>query len=235
MPCSTRRSPLWRGPPLAEPHLRRARPGARSAGWTSYGLAAREERIAAERRRGKGRGVHRSARDARSGAPPARGAAPAADARPLPRRTPGGGADAVFKATRTALVDELGIEPGPALRELHAAILRHEVAVTPSSTGATDVGDEILRALAGGRLVPVLGLDDAGDLAGSSGARVRTRRRAPAGSVPRVAAGRDPQRHGASSRTSSTRASARLHNRAPSIASSRRCHRGCASEGCRVS
>jgi hypothetical protein len=74
---------------------------------------------------------------------------------------------AVFQQTRAALVEELGIEPGPALRELHAAILRHEVAGTPSRAGATDVGDEILRALAGGRLVPVLGLDDAGGLAAS--------------------------------------------------------------------
>jgi DNA-binding SARP family transcriptional activator/ABC-type branched-subunit amino acid transport system substrate-binding protein len=37
----------------------------------------------------------------------------------------------VFQDARHALVEELGVEPGPALRELQAAILRHDPALSP--------------------------------------------------------------------------------------------------------
>lgn len=74
---------------------------------------------------------------------------------------------AVFQSARAALVDELGLEPGLPLRDLHAAILRHEVAGTTSSPASADVEAEMLRALAAGRVVPVLGLDGAADLAAS--------------------------------------------------------------------
>ena len=38
-----------------------------------------------------------------------------------------------YQATRRALVDELGIEPGPALQELERAILRQDPALTPAA------------------------------------------------------------------------------------------------------
>ena len=66
----------------------------------------------------------------------------------------------VFHATRRRLVDELGIEPGRELQELHAAILRQErtldAAGGPEPPGL-DHAAEVLRALLAGRLVPVLG------------------------------------------------------------------------------
>ena len=52
----------------------------------------------------------------------------AADARALPLRSAGGGLEA-YQAARRALVDELGIEPGRELRELHQAILNQDPAL----------------------------------------------------------------------------------------------------------
>lgn len=70
--------------------------------------------------------------------------------------------DAYQRARRT-LLDELGIEPGPALRELHGAVIRQELDVqTPRSRGGRPgVGDlsDVVAALIGGRVVPVLGED----------------------------------------------------------------------------
>ena len=43
---------------------------------------------------------------------------------------------AVFRSTRTKLVDELGIEPGPELRELEAAILRQDASLRPTAAYA---------------------------------------------------------------------------------------------------
>ncbi len=76
-----------------------------------------------------------------------------------------------YQETRRVLVDELGIEPTPALQRLHASILRQESALQPGP--AAEVGEdrvgEIVRALVSGRLVPVLGPGpssvDGGDLA----------------------------------------------------------------------
>ena len=64
-----------------------------------------------------------------------------------------------FRDARQALVDELGIEPSPALRRLHAAILRQEAGLAPSFVEAGDEDHlaEVVRALAAGRLVVVLG------------------------------------------------------------------------------
>jgi DNA-binding SARP family transcriptional activator len=68
-----------------------------------------------------------------------------------------------YHDTRRVLADELGLEPGPALKRLHGSILRQEVelepARTPASTGnrPTDAHlSEVVDALLGGRLVPVL-------------------------------------------------------------------------------
>jgi DNA-binding SARP family transcriptional activator len=64
-----------------------------------------------------------------------------------------------YQETRRMLVEELGIEPTPALQELHASILRQESALQP--TPVADAGEdgvaEVARALLSGRLVAVLG------------------------------------------------------------------------------
>jgi hypothetical protein len=64
-----------------------------------------------------------------------------------------------YQEARRALVDELGIEPSPALQQLHASILRQESALQPEAASAAgeDRLGEVVRALLAGRLVPVLG------------------------------------------------------------------------------
>jgi DNA-binding SARP family transcriptional activator len=73
----------------------------------------------------------------------------------------------VYQAARTRFVDELGIEPGPELRQLQAEILRQEagLALPGVARSSSDEDGEIVKALLAGRIVPVLGLDGAGDLA----------------------------------------------------------------------
>lgn len=73
----------------------------------------------------------------------------------------------VYQAARTRFVDELGIEPGPELRQLQAEILRQEAGlVLPGSApSSSDEDGEIVKALLAGRIVPVLGLDGGADLA----------------------------------------------------------------------
>jgi len=68
-----------------------------------------------------------------------------------------------YQKARQTLLGELGIEPGPALRELHGAVIRQEVEVQSprghgSRSGAGDLSD-VVAALLGGRVVPVLGED----------------------------------------------------------------------------
>jgi DNA-binding SARP family transcriptional activator len=67
-----------------------------------------------------------------------------------------------YQEARQALVDELGIEPSPALKQLHAAILRQETALDPAapSPPAPDHYEEIVRAALAGRLVTMLGTGD---------------------------------------------------------------------------
>ena len=66
----------------------------------------------------------------------------------------------VFRDTRHAFSEQLGIEPGADLQELHTQILRQEAGLGAHNAGpaAGDVEGEILRAMLGGRVVPVLGL-----------------------------------------------------------------------------
>jgi DNA-binding SARP family transcriptional activator len=73
----------------------------------------------------------------------------------------------VFADARARFVEELGIEPGPELRQLQADILRHEagLAAPGAARPASDEEGEIARLLLAGRVVPVLGLHGAGDLA----------------------------------------------------------------------
>jgi DNA-binding SARP family transcriptional activator len=64
-----------------------------------------------------------------------------------------------YQDARKMLVDELGIEPTPALQQLHASILRQESALQPQvvpGAGEDRLG-EVVRALLSGRLVHVLG------------------------------------------------------------------------------
>jgi DNA-binding SARP family transcriptional activator len=73
----------------------------------------------------------------------------------------------IYQDARSRFVEELGIEPGPELKRLQAEILRHEagLAVAEWGRGAADEEGEIAKALLAGRVVPVLGVDGAGDLA----------------------------------------------------------------------
>jgi DNA-binding SARP family transcriptional activator len=72
----------------------------------------------------------------------------------------------VYQDARARFIEELGIEPGPELGRLQAEILRHEAGlVGPDDVLAIDEEAEIAKALLGGRIVPVIGLDGAGDLA----------------------------------------------------------------------
>jgi DNA-binding SARP family transcriptional activator len=67
-----------------------------------------------------------------------------------------------YRAARHALTEELGIEPTPALQQLHNAILRQDPSVDapgsrPDRASAGDSAVEAARALLAGRLVLVLG------------------------------------------------------------------------------
>jgi DNA-binding SARP family transcriptional activator len=66
-----------------------------------------------------------------------------------------------YRDARRALTEELGIEPTPALQQLHAAILRQDAGLDPARARRPRTGEdaavEAARALLSGRLVVVLG------------------------------------------------------------------------------
>src|SRR5439155_11955738 len=64
-----------------------------------------------------------------------------------------------YHEARTTLAEELGIDPGPALRELYGSILRQEsgLAPTPPARPVEDHYADVVKVLLAGRLVPVLG------------------------------------------------------------------------------
>ncbi|MGH3116211.1 MAG: BTAD domain-containing putative transcriptional regulator [Gaiellales bacterium] len=72
----------------------------------------------------------------------------------------------VYQDARHALLEELGIDPGPALQRLHSAILRQERSLYPVAANASSEEnlEEVARAVLAGRLVPVLGTE-VGELA----------------------------------------------------------------------
>ena len=72
-----------------------------------------------------------------------------------------------FRDARAAFVEQLGIEPGSELQELHARLLRQEAGLAGAGNGqpSGEVESEILRALLGGRVVPVIGLVGGAELA----------------------------------------------------------------------
>jgi hypothetical protein len=83
---------------------------------------------------------------------------------------------AAYREARRTLVDELGIEPGPELQALYGSILRQERSlVRVAQPAIEDHYDEVMRALAAGRLVPVLG-PGAASVAGDDLARLLAER-----------------------------------------------------------
>jgi DNA-binding SARP family transcriptional activator len=70
-------------------------------------------------------------------------------------------ADAIqaYHDARRVLVEELGVEPGPALKQVYTSILRQERSLEPDSASANpeDQLMDMIKALVAGRLVPVLG------------------------------------------------------------------------------
>ena len=73
----------------------------------------------------------------------------------------------IYQDARRTLVEQLGIEPGPDLQQLHGQILRQDVGLRAPDAAppAEDHFGEVLRILLDGRLVAVLGAD-VGELAG---------------------------------------------------------------------
>jgi len=75
-----------------------------------------------------------------------------------------GDASQAYQDARHTLLAELGIEPGPALKQLHGAIIRQEIDVPTAhgavrgSAGADELAD-VATAILAGRVVPVLGED----------------------------------------------------------------------------
>ena len=71
-----------------------------------------------------------------------------------------------YQDARRALLEGLGIDPGPALQQLHAAILRQERSLAPTvvAAGSEEHLGEVARAMLAGRVVPVLGTE-VGELA----------------------------------------------------------------------
>jgi DNA-binding SARP family transcriptional activator len=150
---------LWRGPPLADSELETFALG-EAQRLEELRLVATEEWLEAQLEIGRHREI-------------------VADVEALLRVNPlrerlrgqlmlalyrsGRQADALktYHEGRRSLVDELGIEPGRALQQLYAQILRQErilettVAVTPEET--TDDSEDVWNAILAGRLVPVLG------------------------------------------------------------------------------
>jgi DNA-binding SARP family transcriptional activator len=72
----------------------------------------------------------------------------------------------VYQEGRRVLVDELGIDPSPALQQLHASILRQEAGLDTMTDvpAPEDHFEAVVGAMLDGRLIPVLGADVA-DLA----------------------------------------------------------------------
>jgi DNA-binding SARP family transcriptional activator len=71
-----------------------------------------------------------------------------------------------YQDARRSLLEELGIEPGPALQRLHGAILRQERSLdgAVARVRPADTVEEVSETLLAGRLVPVLGCE-VGELA----------------------------------------------------------------------
>ena len=165
---------------LARPAARRVRLRRLGAGGDppARGAPARRAR-GADRRGRRARPPRRRrprARGARRRAPAARAALRAADARALPRGAAGRRAERLQTHHRAAL-DELGIEPGRG----SGSSRPRSSATRPASTPGPERRRarrraEIVKAIVAGRVVPVLGLDGAADLARELARAVRRTR-----------------------------------------------------------
>jgi DNA-binding SARP family transcriptional activator len=150
---------LWRGPPLADSELETFALG-EAQRLEDLRLAATEEWLDAQLELDRHREVVADV-DALLRANPLRERLRGLLMLALYRS--GRQADALktYHEGRCILVDELGIEPGRALQQLYAQILRQErileitAAVAPQDT--TDESEEVWNAILAGRLVPVLG------------------------------------------------------------------------------
>ena len=84
-----------------------------------------------------------------------------------------------YQEARRTLLDQLGIEPGPALQRLHGEILRQDRSLEHTSVrpAASDAVEEVAAVLLAGRLLPVLGSRSATWRSSSrSGSTLRPRR-----------------------------------------------------------
>jgi DNA-binding SARP family transcriptional activator len=67
-----------------------------------------------------------------------------------------------YQEARRALAEELGIEPSPALRQLHGALLRQEAGLSSNARRGSEVEsdhlNEVVDAILAGRVVPVIAL-----------------------------------------------------------------------------
>ena len=149
---------LWRGPALADfafddfaqAEIRRLE---------ELRLVVLGERIDAELELGQHADVVAELESLARDHPAPRDLSRAADARALPVGPAGGGARCL-SGHEPAFVDELGIEPGPELQHLQAAILRQGQGSPPGTRRRlADDDAEIIKAMLAGRVVPVLGLD----------------------------------------------------------------------------
>ena len=121
---------LWRGPPLADVAYEAfAQP--EIARLEEQRLVALEQRIDADLALGRQRELIGEL-EARVAEQPLRERPRSQLMLALYRSGRQADALAVYQDARRALVDELGVEPGPELRDLHAAILRQDPALAPA-------------------------------------------------------------------------------------------------------
>jgi DNA-binding SARP family transcriptional activator len=157
---------LWRGPALAEFTLAEwAQPEIRRL--EELRLRATEERIAAEVELGRA-GEAVPVLETLIAEHPLRERVRELHMLALYRAGRQAEALQAYQDARETLVDQLGIEPGPALQELQRRILRQEAGLQQNGGAAAagaDVEGEIARALLAGRVVPVLGLAGSAALA----------------------------------------------------------------------
>ena len=163
---------LWRGAPLGDFAYEAFAQG-EAARLEELRLAAIEERIAAELELGAAAGLVGEL-EAIVREHPLREAPRGQLMLALYRSGRQAEALQAYQDARRTLVDELGIEPTPALQQLHASILRQESTLQPQAlpgAGEDRIG-EVVRALLSGRLVHVLGPGSSSTNGGSLASRL---------------------------------------------------------------
>jgi DNA-binding SARP family transcriptional activator len=150
---------LWRGPPLADLAFERFAESV-TAPLEEERLAALESRLDAELQAGRHGELVGELEDLVD-RHPVRERLRAQLMLALYRSSRQAEALEVYQDARRFLVDQLGIEPGLELRELHASILRQDarLRVPGSAQPAENHFEEVQTLLLSGQLVPVLGSD----------------------------------------------------------------------------